>query len=526
MRLSREDGDKAESDSIANQRKMMCNFIHENDDLILKEEYIDDGFSGTNFERPNFKRMIDAIDTGQINCVIVKDLSRFGRNYIDVGNYLERYFVDNDIRFIAITDSIDSFEHDYDMIVPVKNVFNAQYARDISKKVQSSFKAKQKSGEFIGAFPSFGYRKSTVDRHQLEIDPYAANIVNKVFHLYIQGKGKMAIAHILNEEDVLCPSSYKKANGDNYSNANRLENTSYWTYSTINKILQNEMYIGNMVQGKTKRRMKGKSRPVDKADWIVVKNTHPPIIDIEVWEKVQNLLHRETKQLDLDQNVSIFAGFLKCGDCGRALAKKLPYLKKGECRQSNSTTGISYVCGSYTRYGKHMCTPHLISHDVLEQIVLYDLNTLIGSVDNLKKLIEDQNTASPIHDTILGLEKSKSETELRKVCNLKKEVYQDYKEGLLSKEDFLSYHNDYKIKEKLLNQKIGTLDEENNHAPCNNVFDRPWIKNLLKFKELNQLDRAIITDMIDTIFVYENNHVKIVYNFRDELNLLDHIREN
>ena len=259
IRLSREDGDKEESNSITNQRMMLNNYVNMHDDLTLFDEYCDDGYTGTNFERPAFKRMIQDIESGLVNCVLVKDLSRFGRDYINVGNYVERYFVDHDIRFIAKNEQIDSLQAPYDMLLPIRNIFNQQYALDISQKVQSSFKVKQREGQFIGAFPSYGFKRNTTDKNKLVIDDYAADIVRRIYSLYADGTGKIRIANILNEENILCPSEYKKQCGFNYKNSNKMKTTRYWTFSTISKILQNQMYHGDMVQGKTKRRMKGKA---------------------------------------------------------------------------------------------------------------------------------------------------------------------------------------------------------------------------------------------------------------------------
>ena len=295
IRLSREDGDKAESDSIGNQRKLIHDYLRDKEDFILFDTYVDDGYTGTNFKRPAFQRMLEDIESGEVNCVIVKDLSRFGRDYIDTGKFLERYFPDNDVRFIAITDNIDSMKQAYDMLLPIKNIFNEQYARDISKKVHSAMQAKQKAGEFIGAFASYGYRKSPVDKNKLVVDEYAAGIVRRIFQLYVSGYGKIRIAGILNDEGIVCPSEYKKLNGENYRNSNRLNQTSYWTYSTINKILQNEMYCGNMVQHRTCQQMHRKTRLQDKEDWIVIQGTHEAIIDGETWNTAQKLLKRLTR---------------------------------------------------------------------------------------------------------------------------------------------------------------------------------------------------------------------------------------
>ena len=276
IRLSREDGDKEESDSVGNQRKLLTEYVSKMENLIIYDVYVDDGYTGTSFNRPSFKRMIADIEEGKVNCVIVKDLSRFGRDYIDTGRYLERVFPELGVRFISVSDGIDSIRQAYDMLLPIKNIFNEQYARDISKKIQATVKSKQKAGEFIGSFTSYGYKKSPADKNKLIIDEYAAEVVRKVFRLYVGGMGKLSIAKLLNAEGILCPSEYKMANGLNYKNCNRLESTSYWTYSTINVMLKNEMYRGNMVQGKKHQRMRSRQKRVDKENWIVVKGTHEP----------------------------------------------------------------------------------------------------------------------------------------------------------------------------------------------------------------------------------------------------------
>lgn len=245
-RLSREDGDKPESDSISNQRALLEDFLSRRPDLCPAGWYADDGYTGTNFDRPGFRRMLGDIEAGQVNCVVVKDLSRFGRDYIDVGRYLERWFPEHGVRFLAVNDGIDSEKGPYDMLLPVKNVFNEQYARDISRKVRSAFRTKQRQGEFIGAFASYGYRKDPDNHNRLVVDPAASAVVARIFTLFEHGMGKVSIAKLLNEEGIPCPSEYKRLNGEKYSNGRRIRSTTYWTYATIHRMLHNQMYIGNM----------------------------------------------------------------------------------------------------------------------------------------------------------------------------------------------------------------------------------------------------------------------------------------
>ena len=510
IRLSREDGDKEESDSVGNQRKLLAEYIAKKEDFILYDVYVDDGYSGTTFNRPSFQRLIADIEDGKVNCVVVKDLSRFGRDYIDTGRYLERYFPEMGVRFISVTDGIDSMKQAYDMLLPIKNIFNEQYARDISKKIQATVKSKQKAGEFIGAFTSYGYKKSPVDKNKLVIDDYAADVVRRIFSLYIQGYGKQKIAKLLNAEGVLCPAEYKKVNGENYKNCNRLESTTYWSYSTINSILHREMYVGNMVQGTKHQRMRSKQKKMPKEEWIVVENTHEPIIDKATWEKAQSLLQKRTRELDLETNKNIFAGFVKCGDCGRAMAKNM-------WRRADGSKTYSLYCGTYKRNGKQYCTPHTLPRGVLEDIVLGDLKAIVDNVDNLKELVQSQSFTASKVKRIADTELSKIKAELERVKKLKKSVYEDYREELISKEEFLSYREDYLKKEELYSKQIEALEEKKNDNVTEDVFETPWLKRLLELKDIEALDRNIVVEMISEIKVYENRKIKITYNFGNEL---------
>mgnify|MGYP005808039469 CR=1 FL=1 len=510
IRLSREDGDKEESDSVGNQRKLLTEYVNKQDDFILYDVYIDDGFTGTNFNRPDFQRMIADIEDGKVNCVIVKDLSRFGRDYIDTGRYLERIFPELGVRFISVTDNIDSIKQAYDMLLPIKNIFNEQYARDISNKIQATVKSKQKAGEFIGAFTSYGYKKSSVNKNKLIIDEYAADVVRRVFSMYLQGIGKQSIAKALNAEGILCPSEYKKLNGENYKNCNRLKTTSYWTYSTIKIMLQNEMYIGNMVQGKKHQRMRSKQRMVDKENWIRVENTHEPIIDRDTWDKVQKLLTKKHRDIDLETNKNIFAGFIKCGDCGRAMMKNF-------WRKADGSKSYSFYCGTYKRSGKDYCSPHTLPFQVLNDIVLGDLKAIVRSVEDLQELVKKQSlTASRIKKSA-DTELVKLKAELERVKKLKKSIYEDYKDELISKDEYFSYREDYGQKENLYAKQIEALEAKKKDNVTEDIFQTPWLRRLLELKDIEELDRDIVVEMIDEIIVYENRKIKIRYNFGNEL---------
>lgn len=504
-RLSKEDGDKLESDSIANQRQLMDDYVASHPDMCCMGEYTDDGFTGTNFERPDFQRMIKDIEAGKIDCVLVKDLSRFGREYIEMGRYLERWFPERGVRFIAINDCVDSEQGPYDMLLPVKNVFNEQYARDISRKVKSAVRTKQKRGAFIGAFPSYGYRKDPENHNKLIIDPYAAQVVERIFALFESGVGKVRIAKILNAEKIPCPSEYKRLNGERYNNGRRIQNTTYWTYATIHRMLQNQMYAGHMEQGRSVRQMlHGKAKRLDTSQWVVVEDTHEAIIGPERWARVQGLLSRDTRTLDFEQNVSPFAGFLRCGDCGRAMSKT----KKHD--------GFDYCCGSYKRYGPTVCSRHGISQAELEEIVLGDLNQIIEAIEDLKDVAE-QARPERREQRDLRSERERYQGGLDRLYRLKKTAYEGYADGIISREDYIKYKDDYERQEEQLNTQLARLQEleENEEALC-----KPWVESLLKHGRLTELDRATLAETVECIRVLEEGRIEITYKFSDNLGVL------
>lgn len=512
IRLSREDGDKEESDSVKNQRKLLTEYISGRKEFRLYEIYIDDGYSGTNFNRPGFQRMTAEIEAGNINCVIVKDLSRFGRDYIDTGKYLERCFPEMGVRFISVADNIDSMKQAYDMLLPLRNIFNEQYARDISRKIQSTIHSKQRAGEFIGAFPSYGYKKSSADKNKLVIDEYAAEVVRRIFFLYIQGYGKRKIAAILNEAEILCPSEYKKARGENYKNRNRPESTVYWSYSTINSILHKEIYAGNMVQGTKRQRMHGKQKGVPKENWVIVKHTHEPIIEQDTWAKAQVLLGKRTRETDTGteagtaQSQHVLAGFVKCGDCGRAMVKTM-------WRRADGSKVYTFYCGTYKRNGRNYCTPHTLPMTVLEEILKNDLQTVIDGTRDLKKLIRSQDFSAPKEKKTADMELGKICAELERVRRRNQSLYEDYKEELISKREFLSYREDYLKKEALYCRQLDALKEQKKEAEQKDIFEAPWLKKLLEGKGIETLDREIVTEMVSEIRIYEDRRIKITYNF-------------
>ena len=500
-RLSREDGDRLESDSIINQQRMLEDYCKHHTEFRVIAHYSDDGYTGTNFHRPAFQRMLSDIEGGKINCVIVKDLSRFGRDYIDMGYYLERYFPAHGVRFIAINDNVDSKQGPYDMLLPLKNVFNTQYAKDISQKVRSAVAVKQNRGEFVGAFASYGYLKDPENHSRLIVDPVAGKVVQRIFRMAASGMGQIKIAHVLNEEQIPCPSEYKRLMGEKYTNSKKLDSTRYWTYATIHRMLKNEMYIGNMVQRRSVRpTMHSKAKSLNSDQWAVVSGTHEPLISQELWETVQAQVAKNSRAPNFTQNVGLFSGFLKCGDCGRSMAK------------TRWNSKIHYSCGSYKRYGATACTKHYIPQSILEEIFLDDLNRIIAAVDNLKKITDDhQQDVSAVQPS--AAEETRLQSALSRIRRLKQGSYEDYRDKLISRDDFLRYKADYDHQEQVLLHQISQLQEtEEIDAPT-----KPWIENLLQKGILEELDRVTLAQTVKEIRVFEENRIEIQYLFSDTL---------
>lgn len=515
IRLSKEDNSQSdfESASVQNQKDLINLYISQSDDLKLHDFYIDDGYTGTNFNRPNFKRLIGDVEAGIINCIIVKDLSRFSRDYIQMGDYLEKYFIINNIRFISINDNFDSLKNTYDTLLPLKNLFNYYYSRDLSLKLTSNLRSKQEKGEFIGAFACYGYKKDKNNKNKLVIDEPSAIIVQRIFSLYIQGLGKLKIAHILNDEKVPPPSIYKDLNGEAYKNPKRLKSTTYWTYSTIHKILKNQTYRGNMVQHTSTPKSVGSSqhKMLPENERIIVENTHPCIIDKATWEQTQKLLSLKRKQTYPNTEIDMFAGLLRCGDCGKAMCK------------TDRNKKPEFLCGSYKRLGKTVCSSHKIYYDTLVKIVLKSIQLSVDTLVDIEETIKNGLSTTTCLSLEANIKKDLEniETQLNKTYVLQKGLYEDFKEKLLSKEQYLMYKSEYELKETHLKNELNvlnqSLDELKNKE---SLLEKDWVLSLKQYRNITTLDRIVLVELIDTIKVYENNNIEVIFKFSEEMKKL------
>ena len=525
FRISREDGDKEESDSIKSQKELAKFFHKTHPDISAVEEYTDDGWSGTNFERPRFLDMIDDIKRGRINCIIVKDLSRFGRNYIEVGRYLEMIFPMLNVRFISINDNIDSVgnpESVNNAIVAFKNIMNDEYCRDISNKVRSVLTNKRKQGKFIGSFASYGYLKDENDHNKLIVDPDVAPIIQDIFRWFLSGMGVISIAKKLNEMGVPNPSTYKRLKGMNYQHPQHDKNDTLWPDSSVKRILKNRLYVGDMVQGKKKIRSYKLqvSVPIPEEEWIIVENTHEAIIDKTTFEQAQDIFARDCRKPPNKRRCYVLSGFVRCADCKRAMNRKLisqPYADYGY-----------YVCSTFKRMNQGACTKHTIRSDKLEKAVLETIKAQVDlavSLDEVLNALKEKN-ATAKHSRRLEAAFSEKDQELKKIKLLKMDLYPDYKNGLIDRDEYDALKCRFESQKERLEEEKKHIQEE--IAAYENVIEEEnaFLNYFLAHKNIQSLTREVVVELIEMIYVHEGGEITIKFRYQDEyLRLIDLIRE-
>ena len=514
LRLSRDDGDKVESDSIRNQRSLLRDFANQHNDITLVKEYIDDGYSGANFERPGFQKMLEDAKEHKINCIIVEDLSRLGRNYIETGRYLEKIFPVLGIRFIAVNDHYDSADTENDadqIIVPFKNLINDAYCRDISIKIRSQFDVKRKRGQFISNYACYGYKKDPDNKNHLVIDEYAAEIVRTIFNMKLDGFSAQNIAADLSDMGVLIPTEYKRSCGINYNNGFRAGKNPKWDAGTVLRILKNELYTGTMVQGKTRKiNYKVKAcQMIEPENWIRVEGTHEPIISREVFETVQRLMALDTRTSPEEESIYVFSGLLRCGDCGQNMVRR-SVKKKGK-------RYFYYHCSTYKR--GEGCSSHNISDIKLKKIVLEAVRNqiaLIVRADNILSQIEDipqQQFGVKMLDTqIKTLYK-----EMQKYEELKNNLYEDMTDGIISREEYRDIKQTFSKKIETAKNTRHELEEKRKRMLSNEMCTQQWVEEFKQYHNIESLNRKVIAILIDRIIVYGTDRIEIHFNYEDEI---------
>ncbi len=491
MRLSKDDEGKGESASITTQRKMLRAYAAEKHYFVY-DEYVDDGISGTTFERPDFRRMIRDIESGKVNMVITKDLSRLGRDYILTGQYTEIYFPSKRVRYIAINDGYDSDSPCTD-IAPFKNIINEMYARDISKKIRSSFTTHMQEGAFVGAFAPYGYIRDPADKHHLVIDEDAAKIVREIFLKASEGILPIDIARELNRRMAPTPLEYRQKQRPE-EGAKEFEKRRGWTSSTITKMLRNIVYLGHMAQGKTTKISFKSQRAVKnpKEDWYVVKNTHEPIVSREVFDMAGRRSRQRTCARKGEFH-NIFSGIVKCADCGRNMSA-VGTRKKG--------SPGNLACGAYKLYGTKGCTNHFIDYDILCRIVLSGIRESVQIsgqeeqeiLERAQKCLEKQNTGRDRKQELSTLEKRLCELD-----RLIEKLYEDHVEGLLSEERMKKMLRKYERENSEISLRIEGLRADAGAEKREDNTMEQLRKVLHSFTEPEKLSRELLFHFIDCI---------------------------
>ncbi|WP_034328294.1 recombinase family protein [Alkaliphilus transvaalensis] len=502
VRLSREDLDATESESIKNQKDYLTRYVIENG-WNLVEVYCDDGYSGTNFDRPSFQRLIEDIESKRINMVITKDLSRLGRDYIGTGHYLERYFPEHNVRYIAVNDGIDTFnESSNNDMSPFRSVINDMYAKDISKKVRSVMDAKRNNGEFIGAFAPYGYAKDPQDKSKLIIDKEVAPIIVRVFEMYLQGHGYSHICHVFNDEGILSPAAYK-AQKTKYKNPK--SKLGLWTHETIKRILTNPTYAGNLTQNRSKKinyKVK-KLKAISKNNWITVKGTHEPIIPAEKFELVQQMINKKvSNEYSTEKSKHMLSGLIFCGDCG----ERMTFTKTAK--------GTSYcICSKYKRFKK--CSRHSFLEEGLEKHVLDELKQISKYAIDKEKLLKiaqdkSNNTkGNKLEDDIAQI--NNRLTEIKRVI---KNLYEDKLKGIISELDFIDLTQDYNKEREQLNKRLNNLDVTRKELAQHNSETDRLITLVQDIASFDNISKAIIAKLVDKIEIFEEQKIVIHYKFK------------
>jgi len=507
-RLSKDDVGSGDSSSIATQKEMLGKYVHDNGWTVF-DYYVDDGYSGTNFNRPSFQRMIEDIENGNINMVVVKDLSRLGRNYIQTGQYTDIYFPDRNVRFVALNDGIDSINSDND-IAPFRNILNQMYSTDISKKVKSALRAKKQQGLFLGSFAPFGYQKDPENKNKLIIEESGAAIVRRMYDLCASGHGTPYIAKVLNREGIPCPREHRGNLYPQYKPKKQLE----WGTESVHYILRSRLYKGDMVQGMHDcsrfKRTPTKRRPVE--EWYIVPNTHEPIINDELWHYVQKCMNTR-KRVQRGGEPQLFSGFIKCPDCGYALA------------YANRFGTEYYSCGHYRRWGTVHCTQHYINKNVLIAAVLDDIRSHAQmAIDDMEgfaaKLAAQNGDKEEQHIQALSSELKTVKARHAELDRIIEQLYEDKVSGNLTGDRFRKLSRKYEAEQPSLERRIEELTHEIERLNASRRDTSAWVKLIKNYADIQELDRIVLGELVEKITVSEAQvidgvkHIEVTIYYR------------
>lgn len=521
LRLSKEDDDlscssgaKSESNSISNQRKLIYDFMKSHPELELYDEYKDDGKSGSNFDRAEFQRMMKDIEAGKVNCVVVKDQSRFGRDYIDVGKYKEKIFPKLGVRFITINEGYDSLSatSSDDLAFTINSFVYDFYIRDISTKIRTNLTAKKQNGEYAGAFVAYGYVKDSNDKSKLVVDQFAADVVRDIFRWKIEGLSPQNIAVRLNKLGIPSPAEYKKLSGSNYKTSFQTSSKAVWSHVSVRRILKNEIYLGVMIQGKRTTPNYKTKTVVTKAEseWLRVEGTHEAIISVRDFELVQELLRDDTHCRAGDVTVPVYAGRIYCGDCGAtAVRKTVSYAGKRY---------VYYVCNA-NKHDKTVCSRHSIREDILGQVIYQTVRHQIDLLLDVDKALRQFENLSWEKHKLKQLDASIEiqEEVVRKNNTLRLGIYEDLRAGLLDRSEYESLKKELAERIAEATAAIEKLNKEKREILDGVSKQQSWIEQFRQYENVTELTRPMVIHLIERINIFEDSNIEIVFRHRNQI---------
>ena len=513
LRLSYTENHENESDSIANQKKLIEDYVKEHPDIELVSEKVDDGYSGILFDRPAFQEMMQDIIEGKINCVIVKDLSRLGREYIETGRYLRRIFPAYGVRFIAINDNIDT-AHEHagdDLNISMKNLINDAYCHDISVKTRSALEVKRKKGDYVGACPVYGYRKSEENRNQLVVDEYAARVVRDIFRAKIDGRSAKRIAEELNALGVLSPLTYKISRGLPHPKGGFADRPdAKWSATTVIRILQDEIYTGTLVQGRQGTYNHKLRNVIQKPEeeWIRVENAHEAIIRKRDFDLVQHIMGLDTRTAPEGEKVYLFSGLLVCGCCGARMTRK-----------TNTVGGKKYIYYHCPTGKKHGCThPVMLREDDLIQCVLASVQAHIKNVVSVDELLNSISEETINRELVAGCKAQIAENcaQLEQIGMFKAGLYENFVKGMLDKAEYKSLRDGYSERMEELRSAIDQLRQEMERVTDRTSERQKWAQQFREFSNMTELDRRAVVTLIQSIRIISKTELKITFRYQME----------
>jgi len=512
-RLSLEDNNLDDGYSIEAQKEMLFNFVEEQEDMALYAVYCDNGFTGSNFDRDDFNRMMDDIRNGKVNAIVVKDLSRFGRNYIETGNYIEKILPFMGVRFVSVNDGYDSERSsNADIMVALRNIVNHAYVTDISRKIKTMFETKQNNGDFIGWSAPYGYLKSEENNNRLVIDPETAPIAKQIYEWKVEGLGFMAIARKLNEMEIPSPRMRNIANG-RYKIPPK--DGRLWTDASVAWIIKSPTYAGHIAQRKfTRNSVNGKQVQLKNDEWVVVRNTHDPIVSDELWEAAQNATKKNIERYGINfrkpsknKGDNIFKGLLLCPNCNKVMQHRVDS-KWGHLRY--------YICNM--RRANPNCDTEMIRESVLVDVLFGVIKKEIATAADVCKLLVKASKSKSHLERLSGLQKAirNTETRIKRISALKTNLFDTFGDELITEQEFKDMKDEYTTEADNLQSELTEYQQEYEQLSSAYSKDNKRITSFLKFKSQKVLTREMLTELIERIIIHGTDSIEIIWRYEDE----------